>query len=105
MSFSLLNNLFFKIVWFTYQRSYLYCALNSARVPLGHCSVEYGMLFLYFFRTTLKCLRRILKFFLPFYSKQGPAGQRWVLGHIKQIQHIKEFQHISYGCEMRGTYG
>ena len=28
--------------------------------------------------------------------KQGPAGQRWVLGHIKQIQHIKEFQHIQH---------
>ena len=28
--------------------------------------------------------------------KQGPAGQRWVLGHIKQIQHIKEFQHIEH---------
>ena len=31
--------------------------------------------------------------------KQGPAGQRWVLGHIKQIQliqHIKQFQHIKH---------
>ena len=26
--------------------------------------------------------------------KQGPAGQRWVLGHIKHIQHIKHIKHF-----------
>jgi len=30
------------------------------------------------------------------YKKQGPAGQRWVLGHFKQIHYIKEFQHIQH---------
>ena len=30
------------------------------------------------------------------WKEQGPAGQRWVIGHIKQIQHIKEFQHIEH---------
>ena len=30
---------------------------------------------------------------VPLYFKQG---QRWVLGHFKQIHYIKEFQHIEH---------
>ena len=29
-----------------------------------------------------------------FHKEQGPAGQRWVLGHFKHIQHIKYIQNI-----------
>ena len=32
----------------------------------------------------------------PFLLKQCPAGQRWVLGHVKQIHYIKQFQHIEH---------
>ena len=42
----------------------------------------------------MNCLKIPLYHVPAFLDKQGPAGQRWVLGHIKHIQHIKHIKHF-----------
>ena len=39
---------------------------------------------------------RILKHTRMIYKKkQGPAGQRWVIGRIKQIKHFRRMKHFN----------